>query len=76
MTLLPADSSDPGGIEGIAREHCARLLQSKAARSIPTDVAEGLVILAFTFGAAWALERPDMIELAHAQFDSIKAQHQ
>lgn len=63
-------------LEAIAREHCARLLTSKAAQALPREQAEGLVILAFTLGAAWCLDCPDMIELANAQFDSLRSNQQ
>lgn len=61
------------GIEQAARQHCANLLTSSAARALPKDMAEALVIIAFTYGAAWALDRPDMIELGDAQFDAMRS---
>jgi hypothetical protein len=64
------------GLEKIAREHCARLLDSKAAKALPREQAEGLAIIAFTIGAAWGMDRPDMIELANAQFDSLRSDQQ
>jgi len=71
MSELKSEEQQLGDIEGVARKHCARLLRSAAARRDPKG-AEALVILAFTFGAAWALDRPDMIELAGAQMDGLK----
>lgn len=64
---------DENFIEVAAREHCARLLNSQTASLLPPHLAEGLVILAFTFGAAWALELPHLIELGNAQLDSMRA---
>lgn len=63
-------------LEAIAREHCAKLLTSKAAQALPREHAEGLVIIAFTLGAAWGLDCLDMIELANAQFDSLRSDKQ
>lgn len=66
----------PSKLEQIAREHCSRLLDSKTAKALPREQAEGLVIIAFTLGAAWGMDCPDMIELANAQFDSLRSDHQ
>lgn len=66
-----ADPTNP--IEVAARAHCANLLRSETAALLPLDLAEGFAIVAFTLGAAWALERHDMIELANAQMDSMRA---
>jgi hypothetical protein len=41
---------------------------------LPPDLADAFAILAFTLGAAWALDRPELIDLANAQLDSIRAQ--
>lgn len=68
--------TDPTFVETEAKKHCKRLLDSKTAKILPRHKAEALVILAFTFGAAWALDRPDMIELANAQIDARKAELQ
>lgn len=59
-------------LEAIAREQCAKLLTSSAAKRFPEE-AQALVILAFTYGAAWALDRPDMVELGNAQIDANRA---
>lgn len=61
-------------VEAAAREYCARLLTSSAARALPKDAREALVIVAFSLGAAWALNRPDMADLANAQMDAMRAQ--
>lgn len=61
-------------IEGAARQHCARLLKSQTALMLPPELADAFAIIAFTMGAAWALDRPELIELANAQLDSIRAQ--
>jgi hypothetical protein len=66
--------SDENPIENAAREYCARLLKSKTALMLPPDLADAFAILAFTLGAAWALDRPALIDLANAQLDSIRAQ--
>lgn len=60
-------------LETIARKHCAKLFDSAAAKRLPKDQAEALIIVAFTLGAAWGLDRPDMLELADAQIDSTRA---
>lgn len=60
-------------IEAAAREHCAKLLTSQTAQMLPPNLAEAFATLAFTIGAAWALDRQDMIDLANAQIDSIRA---
>jgi hypothetical protein len=61
-------------VERAAIKHCSRLLQSETAKMLPHDAAVAFAVLAFTLGAAWALDRPDMIDLANAQLDSIRAQ--
>jgi hypothetical protein len=63
-------------VEAAAKRYCRRLLDSKSAHMLPKDRAEALVILAFTFGAAWALDRPDMVDLAEAQIDSARSAQQ
>jgi len=69
-------SEDHLSIDQAARQHCANLLTSSAAKALPRDMAEALVIIAFTYGAAWALDRPDMIDLGDAQLDSIRSDKQ
>jgi hypothetical protein len=60
---------ESNSVEDAARQHCRRLL-----KGVKRDSREeALVILAFTFGAAWALDRPDMIALAEAQMDARRA---
>lgn len=61
------------GIEAAAKRDCDWLLQSSAAKKLTRAEAEGLVILAFTVGAAWALDCPDMVTLARAQHEAIVA---
>jgi hypothetical protein len=63
-------------IEEAALQHCAKLLTTAAAQAIPREHAEGLLILAFTYGAAWALDRRDMIELGDAQLDALRSAQQ
>jgi hypothetical protein len=63
-------------VEAAAKLHCRTLLNSQSARMLPRDRAEALIILAFTFGAAWALDRPDMIALAEAQIDARRGAQQ
>lgn len=70
------ESTENHGVEQAARQHCASLLTSSVARALPKEKAEALVILAFTYGAAWALGRPDMIDLGNAQLDSIRSEKQ
>jgi len=60
-------------VEIAARTCCANLLQSKTAQLLPTDLAEAFAISAFLLGAAWALDRPDLIAIANAQMDSMRA---
>lgn len=50
-------------VEAAAREYCAKLLTSRAARALPKEAADALVIVAFSLGAAWALGRPDMADV-------------
>lgn len=54
-------------IETAAKRDCDWLLRSAVVRKLDRKEAEALIILAFTVGAAWALDRPDMVELARAQ---------
>jgi hypothetical protein len=60
-------------IEVAAREYCAKLLESKTARLLPPDLAEAFAIVAFSLGAAWALDEPRMRDIANAQIDSLRA---
>lgn len=60
-------------VEVAAREYCAKLLESKTARLLPPDLALALATIAFTLGAAWALDEPRIRELADAQMDSMRA---
>lgn len=60
-------------LDKIAHEHCANLLKSEAARRLPPEMAESLVVIAFSLGAAWALDQPEVIEMANAQMDSVRA---
>ena len=59
--------------ESAALKHCSRLLESALARTMPKADAQALVICAFTYGAAWALDRTDLIDLGNAQLDSSRA---
>lgn len=60
-------------VELAARTCCAHLLRSKTAQLLPSDLAESFAMSAFLLGAAWALDRPDLIEIANAQMDSMRA---
>ena len=60
-------------VEAAARDYCAKLLDSPTAKMLPPDLALAFAILAFTLGAAWALDRPDLRDLAHAMSDSHRA---
>lgn len=60
-------------VELAARDYCAKLLESKTARMLPADLAESFATVAFTLGAAWALDRPDLRDLAHAMSDAFRA---
>lgn len=61
-------------VEVAAQEYCAKLLESKTAALLPPDLAVAFATVAFTLGAAWALDRPDIADLANAQMDSMRAQ--
>lgn len=63
--------TDPNSIEAAALKHCEFLLGKS--QGVVRDALKATVVLAFTVGAAWALDRPDMIELAKAQMESIRA---
>lgn len=58
--------SDPN-LDAVARRLCARLLSSNAAKRLTPAQAEGLVIIAFAVGAAWALNLPDIVAYIEAQ---------
>ena len=64
---------DENQVEAAARLHCARLLDTALAKRFPEADVLGLVIIAFTLGAAWALDEPNLIDLANAQMDSARA---
>lgn len=75
---MPWDESEPAvkgksGFEAIARDQCKRLLESRAARRFPAQ-AEALVMIAFVYGAAWALGKPDITALADAQIEALQQQ--
>jgi hypothetical protein len=55
--------------EDEAREHCSKLLNSGAAQLLPRAQADALVIIAFTIGAVWALDEPDMLEMIKERID-------
>jgi hypothetical protein len=59
-------------VEAAARLHCARLLDTALAKRFPEADVLGLVIIAFTLGAAWGVGEPELIELANAQMDSAR----
>jgi hypothetical protein len=61
-------SAVPLNIEAAAKRHCDWLLRSGA--------DESAVILAFTIGAAWALDEHAMIALARAQFEARQERQQ
>lgn len=60
-------------VEVAAREYCAKLLESKTAQRLPADLALAFATAAFALGAAWALDRPDIADIANAQIDSMRA---
>lgn len=74
--MADANRTEDGEVEQAARQYCANILTSRAAKALGKDTAEALVIIAFTYGAAWALDRPDMIVLGDAQLDSIRSEKQ
>lgn len=59
-------------LDDIARKYCAKILESSAARALPKEQAEALAIIAFTYGACWALNEPDMVTLGDAQLESLR----
>jgi hypothetical protein len=61
-------------VERAARQYCAKLFDAPAVRLMPRDQAEAFAIVAFALGAAWALDRPDLRDYAHAIVDSMRAQ--
>jgi len=63
-------------IESVARERCAKLFTSKAALELTTEQAEALIIVAFCYGAAWALGTEEVIELGNAQMESLRSAKQ
>lgn len=63
-------------LQAIARTHCEKLLNTGAAKLLPLAQREALIIIAFTFGAAWALDAPDMLALGNAQIDSLRSAKQ
>lgn len=73
--MLNSQTKD-SGIEQAALHTCATLLTSNTARALPDEQAKALVILAFTYGAAWALDRPDMIGLGDAQLEALRSAQQ
>lgn len=60
-------------VEIAALKCCATLLETPTAKRLPRDLAEAFAIAAFSVGAAWALDRPDLIELANAEVQSGRA---
>lgn len=63
-------------IESAAKKICAKLLTTNTAMALPEGVAEALVILAFTYGAAWAINSGDMLALADAHIEALRSTHQ
>lgn len=59
-------------VEAAARLHCARLLDTALAKRFPEADVLGLVIIAFTLGAAWGVGEPGLIDLANAQMDAAR----
>jgi len=55
-------------LEAVALDKCRSLLDTAGARRC--DCAESLVIIAFVFGAAWALGQQDLLAVAEAQMRS------
>lgn len=60
-------------VELAAETYCAKLLESTTAQLLPADLALAFATVAFTLGAAWATDRPEILELANAQVDSLRA---
>lgn len=58
-------------LEKLILQQCEKLLSSEFARQFPQE-AKALVLISWTYGAAWALERPDMVEFGNAQFDALR----
>ena len=58
--------SDKDSFDEIALAQCGPLLAMRACQSLPREVREGIVLIAFSYGAAWALNAPDMIQLLNA----------
>jgi hypothetical protein len=52
--------TDKLDIEAEARKHCDWLLETEFVRLHPRAI--DVVILAFTIGAAWGLDKPELIE--------------
>ncbi len=77
---MPWDSQEPavrgtgGQLEKIAKEQCSRILNSKAAARFPRE-AEALVMIAFVYGAAWALGKQDLVDFSNAQIDALNQEH-
>lgn len=60
-------------VEVAAREYCAKLLESKTAVLLPPELALAFATVAFTLGAAWALDEPKIRDIANAQMESLRA---
>ena len=60
-------------VEAAAQDYCARLLESRTARLLPSDLALAFATIAFILGAAWALDEPKIRDIANAQMESMRA---
>jgi hypothetical protein len=66
-------NTEAGAFEAAALRCCERLLDSALAKRFPESDVKGLAIIAFTLGAAWALNEQPLIDLANAQMDAARA---
>jgi len=57
--------------EKVAVEQCRCLVE--ASPIAMQQFLEDIAVLAFTFGVAWAMDKPEMIELARAQIEALRA---
>lgn len=60
-------------VEVAAHEYCTKLLESKTAQLLPPDLALAFATIAFTLGAAWALDEPKIRDIANAQMESMRS---
>lgn len=60
-------------MEAIAKEKCAKLLETPTGK---TRSGRALIMVAFAYGAAWALDAPEMIDLGDAQIEANRTPQQ